>query len=41
MNPNPLRTREALAKFHKRTQRFWTWLTGLTTATRPRARPGP
>ena len=30
MNPNPLRTRETLARLHKRTQRFWTWLTGLT-----------
>jgi hypothetical protein len=27
---NPLKTREALARFPRFTQRFWTWLTALT-----------
>lgn len=30
MNPHPIDNREALAKLPARTQRFWTWLTGLT-----------
>jgi hypothetical protein len=30
MKPNPFTAREALARLPRFTQRFWTWLTGLT-----------
>ena len=39
MKTHPIETREALAKLHKSTQRFWTWLTALTHRNEPPREP--
>ena len=39
MRPHPIDNREALAKLPAITQRFWTWLTGLTHHAEPRRKP--
>lgn len=39
MRLNPIDNREALAKLPAFTQRFWTWLTGLTHRGEPARRP--
>jgi len=36
---HPLAVREALARFPRSTQRFWTWLTGLTHRGEPLRSP--
>ncbi|KGM39777.1 hypothetical protein JY96_06360 [Aquabacterium sp. NJ1] len=39
MRPNPIDNRDALAKLPRFTQRFWTWLTGLTHSKEPPRKP--
>lgn len=39
MKTHPIDNREALATLPARTQRFWTWLTGLTHRTEPSRKP--
>jgi hypothetical protein len=39
MRLNPIDNRDALAKLPRITQRFWTWLTGLTHRDEPVRQP--